>query len=198
MSCAAPTGRASCRPRNRTLPFCGGRLLSWRLAACPPHSGPVSSCRLFMLFKQGLKSSVVGGVVGGVVLPAVPDGVEPGAGEDAHGELVTLCRGRWRGCRGRRPRGWRGGSRWRSRRRRRAGFVAGPAVPDDAHLSGFPCGGRYAGQRHQRFWGGESGAAVPDFAQKPCGADGSGSRQAGEMWPSVCACSCSPICCSRI
>lgn len=36
---------------------------------------------------------MVGRVVGGAVLPAVPDGVEPGAGQDAHGVGVVVSSG---------------------------------------------------------------------------------------------------------
>ncbi len=40
-----------------------------------------------------MEGSVVVGVVGGVVLPAVPDDVEPGAGQDAYGVLVGVVAG---------------------------------------------------------------------------------------------------------
>src|SRR5258708_22584027 len=58
---------------------------------CPPHSCPVSSRGLVLVREQGLEGSVVGGVVGGVGLPAVPDDVEPGSGEDADGVWVVLA-----------------------------------------------------------------------------------------------------------
>ena len=45
-----------------------------------------------MLF-QVLECSVVGGFVNGVGLPAVPDDVEPGAGEDACGVGVIVSAG---------------------------------------------------------------------------------------------------------
>ena len=57
-------------------------------------SSPVSSrCRRLILVEQALEGSVFGGVVGDVVLPAVPDDVEPGAGEDADGVGVVVSAG---------------------------------------------------------------------------------------------------------
>ncbi len=55
-------------------------------------SSPVSSRRRLILVEESLEGSVAGGVVGGVVVPAVPDDVEPGAGEDAGGVWVSLPR----------------------------------------------------------------------------------------------------------
>lgn len=52
-------------------------------------SSPVSSCRRFFFGEDALECLVAGWVVGGAVLPAVPDDVEPGAGEDAHGMGVV-------------------------------------------------------------------------------------------------------------
>ena len=43
--------------------------------------------------EQALECPVSGGVVGGVVVPAVPDDVEPGAGEDADGVGVVVAAG---------------------------------------------------------------------------------------------------------
>jgi hypothetical protein len=42
---------------------------------------------------------VLGGVVGGDVLPAAPDDVDPGAGEDAHGVRVVLTAAQGLACR---------------------------------------------------------------------------------------------------
>ena len=50
----------------------------------PVSSGPV---------QEGLQGAVFGGVVRGVVLPAAPDDVEPGAGEDADGVGVVVAAG---------------------------------------------------------------------------------------------------------
>lgn len=51
----------------------------------------MSSCRVFGRCEESLEGVVSGGVVGGVVLPAVPDDVEPGAGEDADGVGVSAA-----------------------------------------------------------------------------------------------------------
>jgi hypothetical protein len=49
----------------------------------------------------------------------------------ARARMRTACwwvwLGRWRGCSGRRPKGWRGGNRWRSRRRRRVVVCRSPS-----------------------------------------------------------------------
>ena len=55
-------------------------------------SSPVSSSGL-LSSQMGLECAVAVGVVGGVVLPAVPDDVEPGAGQDAYGMLVVASAG---------------------------------------------------------------------------------------------------------
>ena len=55
-------------------------------------SSPVSSRGRFEV-DEALECLVLVGVVGGVVLPAVPDDVEPGAGEDADGVGVVVAAG---------------------------------------------------------------------------------------------------------
>ena len=54
-------------------------------------SSPVSSCCRFFLGEDALEGFVPGGVVGCAVLPAVPDDVQPGAGEDAGGVGVVFA-----------------------------------------------------------------------------------------------------------
>src|SRR5690606_32512109 len=54
-------------------------------------SSPVSSCCLLILLDQSLKGSVFGGVVGDAVLPAVPDHIQPGAGEDPGGVWMVFA-----------------------------------------------------------------------------------------------------------
>ena len=56
-------------------------------------SSPVSSRCRFLFGEDALEGLVPGGVVGCAVLPAVPDDVEPGAGEDAYGVWVFLFSG---------------------------------------------------------------------------------------------------------
>jgi hypothetical protein len=46
-----------------------------------------------ILVEEPLEGPVLGWVVGDVVLPAVPDQVQPGAGEDAGGVGVVLAAG---------------------------------------------------------------------------------------------------------
>ena len=55
-------------------------------------SSPVSS-RGCLLVEQALEGVVSGWVVGGVALPAMPDDVEPGAGEDAYDVGVVVASG---------------------------------------------------------------------------------------------------------
>ena len=56
------------------------------------RAGHRSSCGLggALLVQEALEGGALGGVVGGAVLPAAPDDVDPGAGEDAHGVRVVL------------------------------------------------------------------------------------------------------------
>jgi hypothetical protein len=143
-------------------------------------SSPVSSRGLLMLLQHGLEGSVFVGVVGTVGLPAAPDHVEPGTGEDAGGVRVIVAAGDGAiveiggpgiGSPGVAGEVADGVSQL---------FVAGPAKADRAHLSGLTGGGCHAGQAGQCLWSGESGSAVTDFSQKPCSADSSRSGQAGE------------------
>src|ERR1039457_6348499 len=51
---------------------------------------PVSTC-LLLGFDVALERAVFDGVVGDAVLPAAPDDVEPGSGEDADGVGVVVA-----------------------------------------------------------------------------------------------------------
>jgi hypothetical protein len=53
-------------------------------------TGPPAAWAAALLVQEALEGGVLGGVVGGAVLPAAPDDVDPGAGEDAHGVRVVL------------------------------------------------------------------------------------------------------------
>ena len=46
-----------------------------------------------LLFEDALEGVVLGRVVGGAGLPAAPDDVDPGAGQDAHGVRVVFAAG---------------------------------------------------------------------------------------------------------
>src|SRR5262245_55238759 len=56
-------------------------------------SCPVSTLHRLILLGQLLERAVPVGVVGGVGGPALPDDVDPGAGEDAHGVRVVVAAG---------------------------------------------------------------------------------------------------------
>src|SRR5262245_35951457 len=56
-------------------------------------SSPVSSRRWFLFGEDALEGFVAGGVVGGAGLPAVPDDVQPGAGEGGDGVGVVFAAG---------------------------------------------------------------------------------------------------------
>jgi hypothetical protein len=55
---------------------------------CAPSSRP-----LRVLVEQCLQGAMIGGVVGDPDLPEVPDGAEPGAGEDARGVGMVVSWG---------------------------------------------------------------------------------------------------------
>jgi len=143
-------------------------------------SCPVSSRRLLILFEEALGGAVLGGVVGGVVVPAVPDDVEPGAGEDVGGVGVVFAAGGGLVVE-------LGGSGVGASAV--GGEVAdgvaellvnGPAEGDGLLLAGLAGGGGDSGQADQRFGVGEAGAAVADLGQQSGGADGARAGQAGE------------------
>src|SRR6266511_3414235 len=58
-----------------------------------PVSTPGSGCGWLILVEEGLEGAVEGRVVGEVVLPAAPDDVCPGAGQDADGVGVVAAAG---------------------------------------------------------------------------------------------------------
>ncbi len=159
---------------------CQHRLVPAALSPGPPMSSPVSSRFVISALDESLERSVSVGVVRGVVLPAVPDDVEPGAGEDSHGVWVVVSTGDGAVVEVGGP------DVSASRVAREVGdgvaqlFVAGSAKADGSDLSGLPGGGCDSGQAGQRFWSGEAGAAVADFGEESCGADAAGPGQAGE------------------
>ena len=150
-------------PPKVKMPVCRDSAALGRTTGVPAYSSPVSSCGLLVLLQQGLQGSVVGGVVGGVGLPAVPDDVEPCAGEDAHGVGVVVSAGAGAVVVVGGPGVGVAGVVGEVADGVAELFIAGPAKPDDVHLAGLSCGGRHAGQTHQCLRGGESGTAVPDF-----------------------------------
>src|SRR4051794_11480927 len=79
--CPSQLMAPSCRPLSGA-----GRM------SCPV-STPVSSSDWWILFEEGLEGAVALGVVGDAVLPAAPDDVSPGAGQDADGVGVVAAAG---------------------------------------------------------------------------------------------------------
>ena len=107
-----------------------------------------------------------GGVVGDSVLPAVPDDVEPGAGEDADRMGVVVSSGDGTvvevggpGVSVSAVAGEVGDSFAES-------FVCGPTESDVCDFAGLAGGGGDSGQAGQRFGGGEAGSAVTDLASR--------------------------------
>ena len=145
-------------------------------------SSPVSSglfCDL-VSGEESLQGAVLVGVVGGVVLPAVPDDVEPGAGEDADGVGVVVSAvdrslvevlGPEVGAAAVAGEVADGVAQL---------LVAGPAEADGAALAGLAGAGSDAGQAGEGCGGGEASPAVPDFGEQPGGAHGARAREAGE------------------
>ena len=150
----------------------------------------MSSRGLLILVEEALEGAVLGGVVGGVVLPAVPDDVEPGAGEDADGVGVVVAAGAGAVVEVGGPGVGAAGVAGEVGDGVAELFVAGPAEPDGADLAGLSGGGGDAGQAGQRFGGGERGAAVADLGEQPGGADRPARGRLVKMCASACAASC--------
>ena len=142
-------------------------------------SSPVSSGG-FLVVQEGLQGFVLGGVVGEVVLPAVPDDVEPGSGEDAYGVGVVVSAGAGLAVEVVGPGVGAAGVSGEVGDGVAQVFVTGPSETDRSHRAGLASRGRDTGQAGQRFGSGEAASAVSDLGEKFCSPDGSGSRQAGE------------------
>lgn len=138
------------------------------------------SSRLVLLGEDALECAVGFGVVGTVVLPAVPDDVEPGPGEDPDGVGVVVAPGSGTVVEVRGPGVGIATAVGEVGDGVAELFVARPAEADGSELAGLP--GRWCcpGQAGQRFGGGEPGSAVADLGQQPRRADPAGSGQAGK------------------
>jgi hypothetical protein len=139
----------------------------------------MSSRPVLILAEQCLEGAMFGGVVGGSVLPAVPDDVEPGAGEDADRVGVVVAAGdraaievSGTGVGVSAVAGEVGDSVAEL-------FVCGPTESDVFDFTGLASGGGDSGQACQRFRGGEPGAAVPNLGEQT-GRAGARARQRGE------------------
>src|SRR5271167_2558382 len=143
-------------------------------------SCPVSSRPVLILVEQCLKGPMIGGVVGDCVLPAVPDDVEPGAGEDADGVGVVVSSGSGAVVEIGGPRVGASAVAGEVADCIAELFVCSPTESDVFDFSGLARGGSDAGQAGQRFRGGEPGAAVADLAEHASRAEGARSWQGGE------------------
>jgi hypothetical protein len=130
--------------------------------------------------EEALESAVPGRVVGGVVLPAVPDDIEPGAGEDPHGVGVVFAAGDRVVVDLRGPGAGVAGSVGEVADGVAELFADGPAEGDGFVFAGLAGGGCGAGQADQRLGVGEAGAAVADLGEQAGGADGARAGQRGE------------------
>src|ERR1700759_3352700 len=134
-------------------------------------SSPVSSRVGVAVLDEALECSVLFGVVGRVVLSAVPDDVDPCAGQDADGVGVVVAAGDGAKVEVGGPGVGASGVAGEVGEGVAQVFVAGPSESDGADLAGLSGRGGDAGQAGQRFWCGEAGLAVADFGEQSCGAD---------------------------
>src|SRR5450755_2191253 len=139
----------------------------WRSRSDRGMSSPVSSCGQLILSEEPLEGPVLGGIVGGVVLPAVPDHVQPGAGEDAGGVGVVLAAGDGLVVELSGPGAGVAGVGGEVADGVAELLVDGPAEADGFDLAGLAGGGRDPGQAHQRGRVGGTLAAVADLGQQP-------------------------------
>lgn len=109
---------------------------------------------------------MVGRVVGGAVLPAVPDGVEPGAGQDAHGVGVVVSSGDGAVVAVGGPEVGSAAVTGEVADGVAELFVCGPTESDVFDFAGLTGGGGDASQAGQRFGRGETGSAVPDLGEQ--------------------------------
>src|SRR5690606_13518618 len=142
-------------------------------------SSPVSSRRV-LISVEGLCGAVSGGVVGGVGLPAFPDHVQPGAGEDAHGVWVVVPAGAGAVVELGGPGAGVAGVAGEVADGVAVLFVRGPAEADDFDLARLSGRGRDPGQADQAFGCGEAAPGVADLSEQSSGADLSAAGQAGE------------------
>src|SRR3954452_10020764 len=115
-----------------------------------PVSTPGSGGLRFVVVEEVLEGAVVGGVVGDVVLPAAPDDVCPGAGEDAHGVGVVAAAGDGFVVEVRGPGVGAAGVAGEVAEGVAELFVGAPAERDGFDLAGLPGLGCDAGEAGQR------------------------------------------------
>src|ERR1035438_5654395 len=129
---------------------------------------------------QGLEGAVPLWLVGDAVLPAAPEHVDPGAGQDTAGVGMGVPAGSMLVVEAVCP---------RVGTHRVLGevedgvaqlLVAGPAEGDHVQLARAPRRGHRAGEGGQGFRAGEAGSAVADLGQQGSSADAAGAGQALE------------------
>lgn len=140
---------------------------------------PMSS-RLGSGGQAALECAVLVGVVGQAVLPASPDDVEPGAGEDADGVGVVVAAGAGSVVEVGGPGVDQAGVGGEVGDGVAELFVAGPSESDRAELAGLAGRGGGSGQAGQRFGGWEPGSSVADFGEQSGSADAAGAGQRGK------------------
>jgi hypothetical protein len=116
--------------------------------------------------EQALEGAVAGRVVGDGVVPAVPDNVQPGSGQDSHRVGVVFPR-----------------AVGEVADRMTQLFADSPAEGDGPVLAGLAGGWRGPGQADQRFGVGEPGPAVADLGEQPGGADRAGGAESCSRVP---------------
>src|SRR5664279_1114817 len=141
-------------------------------------SCPVSSCRwLLILIEDPLQGAVVGRVVDGVVLPAAPDDVDPGAGQDTDGVLVVAFPGEGFGVEVGGPGVAVTGVAGEVAERVAEFLVGSPAEGHCFDLAGLPGRRGDSGKAGQRARGGEAPAGIADLGQQSGGPDAAGAGQ---------------------
>src|SRR5271170_7437952 len=145
--------------------------------SCPVATPSSSGRDLPALFEERLEAVVGGGVVGGVVLPAAPDDVRPGAGDDADGVGVVAAAGDGPVVEVGGPGAGAAGVAGEVAERVAELLVGSPPEGDGLDFAGLAGGGGDPGQAGQGVAGGEAAAGVADLGEQPGGADGARAGQ---------------------
>jgi len=145
-----------------------------------PVSSPGSGSSWLILVEECLEAAVGGGVVGEVVLPAAPDDVGPGSGEDAHGVGVVAAACDGLVVEGSGPGAGPAGVAGEVAQGVAELLAGSPAERDGLDLARLPGGGRDSGQAGQGVAGGEASACVADPGEQAGGADNAGAGQGCE------------------
>src|SRR6266545_3200590 len=159
-------------------------------------SCPVSSHHWLILFGEPLEGAVLVGVVGGVGGPALPDDVEPGAGEDAYRVRMVVAAGAGAvvqvGCPGVGVAAVAGEVADGVAQL----FVYGPAERDDLDFAGLAGGGCGAGQARESGVGNRPRAS-PISASSRAARTVPALGRAAKTGLSGCASNAWVICCLR-